>query len=76
VTRPSRRSAFSKTNRMDWSSSTIQIGFMSLYFLYRGCTAFRSGQRNQNFEISSARRAFTLNQTVVLLNKGLRQREP
>jgi hypothetical protein len=28
VGRSSRNSAFSSTNRMDWSSSTIQIGFM------------------------------------------------
>ena len=28
VGKPSRNSAFSSTKRMDWSSSTIQIGFM------------------------------------------------
>ena len=30
----SRNRAFSKTNRMDWSSSTIQIGFMAGTFEY------------------------------------------
>ena len=33
VVKPSRSSAFSKTKRIDWSSSTIQIGFMGLNFL-------------------------------------------
>ena len=31
VGRPSRSKAFSSTNRMDWSSSTIQIGFIFDY---------------------------------------------
>ena len=33
VGKPSRISAFSSTKRMDWSSSTIQIGFISVHHL-------------------------------------------
>jgi hypothetical protein len=35
-----------------------------------------SRQRNQNFEIRSARHAVTLDQTMMLLDKGLRQSQP
>ena len=36
VGKPSRIKAFSSTKRMDWSSSTIQIGFMSVHHLLSG----------------------------------------
>jgi hypothetical protein len=43
----SRVSAFSSTNRMDWSSSTTQMGFMRMC---RALAGARSGQWNQDLE--------------------------
>src|SRR3954470_18092115 len=74
VGRSSRINAFSSTKRMDWSSSTIQIGFMC--FLSLQCNVLVLGQGNQDLEIRPPRHAVALDQAVVLLHEGLCQREP
>jgi hypothetical protein len=83
VARFSRARAFSSTQRIDASSSTIQIGFM--YFSAsrediiigpRPHCARCLWQRDQDAEIRQSRPAFALDQTQVLLHEGLRQRQP
>src|SRR5574343_1561750 len=75
VGRPSRCKAFSSTKRMDWSSSAIQIGFIERLSV---CSAKSSDswQRNQDLEIRTTGLAVALDQAMVLLHKGLGQREP
>jgi hypothetical protein len=70
----SRASAFSSTKRMDWSSSTIQMGFMR-----RGCARqrrFRLKAGDHDLEHRPARFAVAFDRALVLLHEGLRQREP
>src|SRR6478609_6945773 len=69
VGRSSRSSAFSSTKRIDWSSSTIQIGFMQLL------VAWLLGQRYQYLEIGPSRDAVALDHAVMLLHKSLRKRQ-
>ena len=69
--RSSRISAFSSTKRMDWSSSTIQIGFNVTSVIQTS-----SGQRNQDLEIRPPRHALAFDQPMMLLHECLRQREP
>src|SRR6516164_6966440 len=69
VGRSSRRKAFSSTKRIDWSSSTIQIGFMHLL------VASLLGQRYQYLEIGPARDAVALDHAAMLLHKGLCERQ-
>src|SRR6185369_2039625 len=72
----SRSNAFSSTNRMDWSSSTIQMGFMRLRACRPRWAAPSSGQRDHDLEHGPARFAVAFDQSQVLLDIGLRQREP
>ena len=41
---PSRSSAFSSTKRMDWSSSTIQIGFIKVALSVVKLVCFKAGE--------------------------------
>src|SRR6187200_3083697 len=79
----SRASAFSSTKRIDWSSSTIQMGFMgslSDAILPSGGSPgrirrYRSAQRNQYLEDGLAWFALAYHGALVLLNEGSRQRQ-
>ena len=78
----SRASAFSSTQRIDWSSSTIQIGFMvsaSLRLSLRRDRVrrrVRQGSGISDPEIRAARPALAFDHAQVLLHEGLRQRQP
>src|SRR4051812_27508582 len=61
----SRASAFSSTKRMDWSSSTIQMGFIRYL-----------RQRDHDPEDRLAGHAVAFDHALVLLHERLRQREP
>src|SRR5512145_3260117 len=74
--RSSRASAFSSTNRMDWSSSTIQMGFMPCLWLGPLTRTFDSGQRYHDLEKCLARLTHAFNHALVLLHESLRQCEP
>ena len=74
VGRFSRASAFSRTKRIDGSSSTNQIGFMCVY-LPCGFVSQTSGERNQDSEIGATRNTVALDQPVVPLHKCLCQRQ-
>src|SRR6218665_1950300 len=84
--RSSRASAFSSTKRMDWSSSTIQMGFMpACEWLHPvgGPLAWlepvhrlRSWQGDQDSEDRASGLALAFDGAVVLLNEGLGQGEP
>ena len=66
--------SFSNTNRMDWSSSTIQIGFMRRRPVSLTCK-LRSRQRDHDTKNRSAGFAVALDHALMLLHKGLRQRQ-
>src|SRR5574337_1579411 len=67
----SRASAFSSTKRIEWSSSTIQMGFMR-----QVSRRAASGQWDQYPEIGSSRNAVEFDRAVMLLHEGQRQRQP
>src|SRR5512135_638634 len=66
---PSRVSAFSNTQRMERSSSTIQTGFIA-------CSSTRSRKRQQDPKHRVARPAVALDHSVVVLDVGLGERKP
>src|SRR6185503_3056188 len=71
----SRVSAFSKTQRIERSSSMIHTGFMSASTLPdRSAQLFAHGQKDR--EKSRARRAFERDRSLVLRNEILGEREP
>src|SRR5438270_231581 len=81
VARFSRASAFSNTQRIDSSSSTIQIGFICLSHtapLALPCwtTADVSWQWYQYPEVRTSRPADAFDHTHMLLHEGLRQSQP
>src|SRR4249919_2106113 len=80
TTNSSRVSAFSSTKRIDWSSSTIQMGFMRSDALRTSAREAveeaTSGEGNHDLEDRAAGFAFEFDSAMVLLNEGLRQCEP
>src|SRR5471032_1356690 len=85
VTRFSLASAFSSTQRIDSSSSTIQIGFMSyvypaIWIVYQGSGTGPAGARlwqgQQDAEVRVSRPALAFDHAHVLLHEGLRQSQP
>ena len=68
TSKPSRASAFSSTQRIDWSSSTIQTAFM--------CSSSLQAKRQQDAEVGASWLALAFDQAAVLLHEGLCQSQP
>ena len=79
TTNSSRVSAFSSTKRIDWSSSTIQMGFMRSdprrTSAREAVGKATSGEGNHDLEDRAAGLAFKFDGAMVLLDEGLRKRE-